>query len=68
MSVVKEELKNLIQELSETESRLVLKFARWLVEQEDELNEEEVALLRRGEEQFERGEYVWWRDVKRTEV
>lgn len=68
MSVAKEELKNLIGELSDAESRLVLKFARWLVEQEDELSEEEVALLRRGEEQFEKGEYVWWRDVKRTEV
>ena len=68
MSVAKEELKNLIGELSDAESRLVLKFARWLVEQEDELTKEEAALLRRGEEQFEKGEYVWWRDVKRTEV
>ena len=68
MSVAKEELKNLIGELSDAESRLVLRFARWLVEQEDELSEEEIALLRRGEEQFEEGEYVWWRNVNRTAV
>ena len=66
--VVKEELRDAIEKLSDEESRLVLKFARWLVEQEDELTEQEVALLRRGEEQFESGEYTWWQDVKRTEV
>jgi hypothetical protein len=68
MSVVREELKNLIEELSDEGSRLVLKFTRWLVEQEDELTEQELTLLRRGEEQFEKGEYTWWRDVTRTEV
>jgi hypothetical protein len=68
MSVVREELKNLIEELSDEGSRLVLKFTRWLVEQEDELTEQELTLLRRGEEQFEKGEYTWWRDVRRTEV
>ena len=66
--VVKEELRDVVEKLSDEESCLVLKFARWLIEQEDELTEQELALLRRGEEQFESGEYTWWRDVKRTEV
>jgi hypothetical protein len=68
MSVVREELKNLVEELSDEESRVVLKFTRWLVEQEDELTEQELTLLRRGEAQFEKDEYTWWRDVRQTEV
>jgi len=64
----KEELRGIVEQLSDEESLIVLKFARWLLEHEDALTEQEMALLRRGEEQFERDEYVWWRDVKRTEV
>ncbi|MFA4837549.1 MAG: hypothetical protein WC749_15960 [Dehalococcoidia bacterium] len=66
--VAKEELKNIVDGLSDEETRMVLKFTRWLVEQEDELTEQELALLRRGEDQFKSGEYTWWRDVKRTKV
>jgi rubrerythrin len=68
MNTTKDELKNLIEELSEEESRLLFKFTRWLVEQGDELTEQELALLHQGEQQFEKGEYAWWRDVKRTEL
>ena len=63
MSTVKEELKRVLEQLSDEQSRVILKFAQWLVEQEEEL-----ALLKRGEEQFAKGEFAWWRDVKRTEI
>lgn len=68
MSAVKEELRQVLEQLSEEESRIVLKFAQWLVDQEEELTQEELALLQQGEEQFAKGEFTWWRDVKRTEV
>ena len=68
MSTIKEELKRVLEQLSEEESRIILKFAQWLVEQEEELTPEELTLLKRGEEQFAKGEFAWWRDVKRTEV
>ncbi|PJB49627.1 MAG: hypothetical protein CO103_04630 [Chloroflexi bacterium CG_4_9_14_3_um_filter_45_9] len=68
MSATKEELKNLVEQLSDEESRLAFKFIRWLVEQGDELTEQELTLLHQGEQQFERGEYTWWKNVKRTEV
>jgi hypothetical protein len=68
VSAAKEELKRVLEQLSEEESRLVLKFAQWLADQEEELTQEELALLQRGEEQFAKGEFAWWKDVKRTKV
>ncbi|MCK4351896.1 hypothetical protein KAW65_00630 [candidate division WOR-3 bacterium] len=68
MSATKAELKNTLKGLSGESTRIVLKFARWLAEQEDELTKEELSLLMKGEKEFEKGEYVWWRDVKRTEI
>ena len=68
MSTIKEELRKVIEQLSDEESQVILKFARWLLEQEDELTKDELALLKQGEEQFEKGEFTWWRDVKRTAV
>jgi len=68
MSMTKQDLKKVVGELSEDESRILLKFAEWLREQKDELTEKELAILRRGEEQIRKGEFVWWRDVKRTNV
>jgi hypothetical protein len=45
-----------------------LKFAEWLREQKEELTETELAILNRGEQQINQGDFVWWRDVKRTNV
>ena len=68
MSTVKEEIRRVLEQLSDEQSRVILKFAQWLAEQEEELTQEELALLQKGEEQFAKGEFTWWRDVKRTEV
>ena len=68
MSTVKEEIRRVLEQLSDEQSRVILKFAQWLAEQEEELTQEELALLQQGEEQFAKGEFAWWRDVKRTEV
>jgi hypothetical protein len=46
----------------------VLKFAEWLREQKEELTDKEIAILQRGEQQIHSGDFVWWRDVKRTNI
>ncbi len=68
MSAAKQELKKVVNELSDDESRIVLKFAEWLREQKEELTEKELAILQRGEQQVRNGDFVWWRDVKRTNI
>lgn len=68
MSAAKQELRKVVGQLSEDESRILLKFAEWLRDQEEELTDKELAILRRGERQIRKGEFVWWRDVKRTKV
>ena len=65
MSAVKQELKKVVGELSEDESRILLKFAEWLREQKEELTDKELAILRKGEKQIREGDFVWWRDVGR---
>jgi hypothetical protein len=68
MSAAKQELKKVVNELSDDESRIVLKFAEWLREQKEELTEAELKILRKGEQQVRNGDFVWWRDVKRTDI
>ena len=68
MSAAKQELRKVVGELSEDESRVLLKFAEWLREQKEELTDKEMAILRRGEKQIRKGDFVWWQDVKRTNV
>jgi hypothetical protein len=68
MSGTKQELKKVVRKLSEDESRIILKFAEWLQDQKEELTETELAILNRGEQQIKKGDFVWWRDVKRTMI
>lgn len=68
MNAAKQELKKVVSELSEDESRITLKFAEWIREQRDEFTEKELALLLRGERQIREGDFVWWKDVRRTHV
>ncbi len=68
MSVAKQELRKVVGELSEDESRILLKFAEWLKDQGEELTDKELSILRKGEQQIRDGDFVWWRDVKRTDV
>ena len=68
MSATKQELKKIVGELSEDGSCILLRFAEWLKDQEEELTAKELAILHRGERQIQKGEFVWWRDVKRTKI
>ncbi|MDD5189870.1 MAG: hypothetical protein PHE50_02375 [Dehalococcoidales bacterium] len=68
MTTTKQDLKRVVGELSEDESRILLKFAEWLRAQKDDLTKNELAILQRGKEQIRKGEFVWWRDVKRPDV
>jgi hypothetical protein len=67
-SAAKQELRKVVGELSEDESRILLKFAEWLKDQGEELTPKELAVLRKGEKQVREGDFVWWRDAKRTDV
>lgn len=67
MRAAKQELKKVVGELSEDESRIILKFAEWLREQREEFTDKELAILDKGEKQIREGDFVWWRDVKRTD-
>ena len=68
MSAVKEELKKVVGELSEDQSKILLNFAEWLKDRNEEFTEKEFAMLKLGEEQTRKGDVVAWRDVKRTKV
>ena len=68
MSAAKQELKKVVGELSEDESRILLKFAEWLKDQGEDLTDKELVILRKGGQQIREGDFVWWRDVKRTDV
>jgi hypothetical protein len=68
MSTTKQELRKMVSELSDDESRILLKFAGWLKEQKEELSEKEMALLLKGQQQIREGDFVLWRDIKRTHV
>lgn len=68
MTTAKRELGKVVEELSEDERRIILRFAEWLRDQEGQFTDEELAVLRRGERQVRSGDVVWWRDVKGTAI
>ena len=68
MRAAKQELRKVVGQLSQDESRILLRFAEWLRDQQEELTDKELAILRKGEKQIREGDFVWWRDVKRTDV
>jgi len=67
MQTVKKNLHGLIDTLEDREARAVLEFARWLRKAEVPTPEEQRAIAR-GRREIRRGEWVRWRDVKRTDV
>jgi hypothetical protein len=68
MTTAKQELDKVVKQLPEDKQRIILRFAEWLRDQESEFTEEELTILRKGEKQVNKGDFVWWRDVKRTSV
>jgi len=61
----KEELRHLVDTLSDTEAADLLDYAHWLLEESETLSAEEWERVRRGEEQIRRGEYVSLDALKR---
>ena len=65
MNLREEIIKNL-DTLSEEALEGVLEYIRFIQEPEEvEPTAEEVAAIARGEEEYKRGEFVRWRDIKR---
>ena len=61
----KEALIKQLEGLSEEEMSEVLKFVKLLQEEAEELSDEELQEVRAGQEEFRRGEWTRWEDVKR---
>jgi len=64
MSSVKQELTDVLDKLSNEKLKMLWYFAQLLMET-DELSSEEIAALNRGVEQFEKGEYVLFDEIRR---
>ena len=61
----KDEIRQIVDALSEDEAAELLAYARWLRDPGETLTDEEVNRVERGEEQIRRGETVTWDDLRR---
>lgn len=60
----KEELLRVVDVLDEGATAELLEYARWLWGDGETLSEDELARVRRGEEQLRRGESVSWDELR----
>ena len=68
MNTMREELHRLVESLSEDELSEVSHFAKLLLKEPDELTEDEMREVEKGESEIQRGDWVRWEDIKRTDV
>jgi hypothetical protein len=68
MSTIRYELHQLLDRLPEPELSQVRDFMKVLLEEREELTDEEWEEVGKGEEEIQRGEWVRWEDVRRTDV
>ena len=68
MSTTRKEIDKFLQSMTEQDLRLVRSFVKMLLQKPDELTEEELKDVRKGEVEFRRGEWVNWEDVRRRDV
>ena len=61
----REELHKLIDELDDIDAAEALDYLRWLLSEGDTLSPEELEMVRRGEEEIARGEYVTLAELRR---
>lgn len=61
----KEELRQIVDTLSEQEVSELLEYARWLRQTGETLSEVEIARVKHGERQIDRGEMVSWDELRR---
>jgi len=72
MSAIRNKLIEMLNDLPEEKIAILLDFAQKIKENvendDEELSFQEKEMIRASEEEYSKGEYVWWRDVKRTIV
>jgi hypothetical protein len=68
LSALRDELHHLVESLPEEELAQVRDFVKVLLQEAEELTEEEWQEVREGEEEFKRGTWVIWKDVRRKDV
>jgi len=68
MTAIRDELHQLVESLPEEDLTQVRDFVKVFLEEPDELTKEEWQEVREGEEEFRRGEWVKWHDVRRKDV
>jgi hypothetical protein len=61
----KEELRRIVDILSEEHAVELLEYAHWLEQEDETLTDEEIARATHGEEQLRRGERVSWEELRR---
>ncbi len=66
--VTKEELHSLLESLPESGLEQVHSLMVVLLREPEDLTEDEARELVEGQAEVERGEWVWWGDVKREDV
>lgn len=66
MTTARKTLSFLLRGLNDAEIVDVIDYIRWLESEEDTLAEDELALVRVGEEEISRGEYVTLAELRRS--
>ena len=61
----KEELRQIVDTLSDEDSAELLEYARWLQQEGEVLSDAEIARVQHGEEQIRHGETVSWDELRR---
>ena len=61
----KDELRDLVDTLSEQEAAEVVDYIHWLLDEAEALTPEEIERVRKGEEQIARGEYITLGQLRR---
>lgn len=73
MSAIRNKLIEMLKELPEEKITIIFNFAKRIMSDKDEYDNEELSpqeleMIQASEKEYEKGEYVWWRDVKRSSV
>ena len=68
MSAAKKEINELLSSLAEKDLRQVRALVKALLRRPDEITEGELEEVRKGQEEFGRGDWVRWEDVRRRDL
>ena len=68
MATMLDEIHRLLELLPEKDLSQVRDFVKALLQEPVEITEEEAKEVRKGEREFQRGDWVRWQDVRRRDV